>query len=114
MKSFFRSFYYAWNGFRKAATEERNIRVQLVVAILVIAAGFYFRITAGEWCILLLCIALVIGFELLNMALENLTDLIKPEHHPIAGKIKDIGASAVLFVSIASTIIGLIIFWKYL
>ena len=114
MKSFFQSFYYAWNGLSKAVTEERNIRVQSVVAVLVIAAGFYFQVTLGEWCMLLLCIALVIGFELLNTALENLTDLVKPEHHPIAGKVKDIGAGAVLFVSILSAIIGLIIFWKYL
>ncbi|HEY3406155.1 MAG TPA: diacylglycerol kinase family protein [Ohtaekwangia sp.] len=114
MKSFLRSFQYAWNGLRQALREERNLRVQLSVAIAVIVAGFYFRITNAEWCILLICIGLVLGFELLNSALENLVDLVQPERHPLAGKVKDMGAAAVLTVSFASLVAGVIIFWKYI
>ena len=77
-------------------------------------AGFYLSIAAIEWCILLLCIALVIGLELVNTALENLVDLVTRERNPLAGKVKDIAAGAVLVVSIITVIIGLIIFRKYL
>src|SRR5687768_14344743 len=114
MKSFFKSFIYAIHGLWSAVADQRNLKVQLAVALLVVGAGFYLSIAAVEWCIILLCIAFVIGLELVNTALENLVDLVTLERKPLAGMIKDIAAGAVLFVSILSLIIGIIIFRQYL
>lgn len=114
MKDFFKSFTYAIQGIWSAMADQRNLKFQLAVAVLVIGAGFYVSITALEWCIILICIALVIGLELVNTAIENLVDLVTMERNPLAGKIKDIAAGAVLTVSVISLIIGLIIFRKYL
>ena len=114
MKSFFRSFIYALHGIWSGVADQRNLKFQLAIAVVVIGAGFYVSITSIEWCIILLCIALVIGLELVNTALENLVDLVTIERNPLAGKIKDIAAGAVLVVSVISLIIGLIIFRKYL
>jgi diacylglycerol kinase len=114
MKEFFQSFAFALQGIWSAFADQRNLKVQLAVAIVVVAAGFYVAITPFEWCIILLCIALVIGLELLNSAIESLVDLVTMERNPLAGKIKDIAAGAVLTVSIISLIIGVIIFRKYL
>jgi len=65
-----------------------------------------------------LCFGLVIGMELINTSIEKLVDLVSPEYHPLAEKVKDIAAGAVLFDSIIAAIIGLIIFvpkiWEYL
>ncbi len=113
MKKFFQSFIYALKGLWAATGDQRNLKVQFVVACIVVIAGFYFAITTVEWCIILICIALVTGFELVNIAIENLVDLVTRERHPLAGKIKDIAASAVLTVSVISLIVGLIIFRKY-
>jgi|SRR5687768_5222208 diacylglycerol kinase len=114
MKSFFKSFVYAIHGVWSAIDDQRNLKVQLAVALVVIGAGFYLRISAIEWCIILLCIAFVIGLELVNTALENLVDLVTLERKPLAGMIKDIAAGAVLIVSILSLVIGVIIFRQYL
>ncbi|HEY5916181.1 MAG TPA: diacylglycerol kinase family protein [Chryseolinea sp.] len=114
MRAFLRSFIYAIHGLWSGIADQRNLKFQLGVAIVVIGAGFYLTITAIEWCIILLCIAMVIGLELVNTALENLVDLVTLERKPLAGKIKDIAAGAVLIVSILSVIIGVIIFRKYL
>ena len=114
MRDFLRSFIYAIHGLWSGIADQRNLKFQLGVAIIVIGAGFYLSITAIEWCIILLCIALVIGLELVNTALENLVDLVTLERMPLAGKIKDIAAGAVLIVSFLSVIIGVIIFRKYL
>lgn len=108
------SFVYAWKGLRQAFREERNLKIHFSVAVIVIAAGLYFRITRVEWFVVLISIGLVIGFELMNTALENLADLITKERNPLVGKIKDIAAAAVLVVSIASAVIGLIVFLPYL
>lgn len=114
MKSFLKSFIYAIHGLWSAIDDQRNLKVQIAVAILVVGAGFYLSIAPLEWCIIILCIAFVIGLELVNTALENLVDLVTLERKPLAGMIKDIAAGAVLFVSILSLIIGIIIFRKYL
>jgi len=114
MKSFFKSFIYALQGIWSGIADQRNLKFQLTVAVVVVGAGFYVSITALEWCIILICIALVIGLELVNTAIENLVDLVTMERNPLAGKIKDIAAGAVLTVSVISLIIGLIIFRKYL
>lgn len=114
MKKFFKSFVYALKGIWSGIADQRNLKFQLGVAIIVIGAGAYLGITSMEWCVILLCIALVIGLELVNTAIENLVDLVTLERIPLAGKIKDIAAGAVLIVSIISLIVGLIIFRKYL
>jgi diacylglycerol kinase len=114
MRNFFKSFLYAIHGLWSAIADQRNLKVQLAVAIVVIGAGFYLAITAMEWCVILLCIAFVIGLELVNTALENLVDLVTLERKPLAGMIKDIAAGAVLMVSMLSLVIGVIIFRPYL
>ena len=88
--------------------------MQLLIAVVVIYSGFYFKLSDMEWVIILLCMALVIGLELINSAIESLVDLISPERNPLAGKAKDIAAGAVLFVSIISLVVGILIFRKYI
>jgi diacylglycerol kinase len=114
MKYFFRSFVYAVHGIWFGVTDQLNLKVQIGVALVVIGAGFYCSITPMEWCVILLCIGLVLGLEMMNSAIESLVDLVTLERSPLAGKIKDIAAGAVLLVSIISVIIGVIVFRKYL
>jgi diacylglycerol kinase len=57
--------------------------------------------------------AIVISLELVNSAIENLTDLVTREQNPLAGKVKDISASSVLVAAISSVIIGIIIFGRH-
>lgn len=113
MNGFFRSFLYALQGLRVSFREQRNLKVQTLVALVTVGAGFYFGITATEWCMILLAIGLVIGLEMINTSIESLVDLVTLERKPLAGKIKDIAAGAVLMASIMALIVGVIIFRKY-
>lgn len=114
MRIFLRSFKYAFKGILKAFRDERNLKVQVLIAIVVTCSGFYFQLSDTEWVVILLCMAMVIGLELVNSAIETLVDLISPEWNPLAGKAKDIAAGAVLFVSIISLVVGILIFRKYI
>jgi diacylglycerol kinase len=114
MKKFLLSVIYAITGIRVAFATGRNLKIQLVVAVMTIAAGFCFHVSATEWCIILIMVALVIGFELMNSAIESLVNLVTTEWLPLAGKVKDIAAGAVLVTSFIAMIIGIIIFWKYI
>lgn len=104
------SYLNAQNGVLKVLSKQRNFLIEIVVAVLVVAAGFILSINSIEWCIVLICIALVISLEATNSALENLADALKPEFHPLVGKAKDVAAGAVLVASVFAGIIGIIIF----
>ena len=114
MNKFLSSFGYAWNGLVVAFREQLNLKIHAVVGILVIIAGYYFHVTITEWCIIIGAIVLVISLELINTAIENLVDLVTMERKPLAGKIKDMAAAAVLVASVGSAIVGIIIFYKYI
>lgn len=113
MRNFILSFLYALIGIVKAFKEQRNVRIQLCCAIAAIAAGFYFNILIIEWIVIFVMIALVLALELINTAIENLVNLVTTERLPLAGKIKDIAAGAVLIAASVSIIVGFLIFAKY-
>lgn len=110
MKKRLLSFKYAYRGIRKVFGKEANMNIHIVIAVLVLICGFVFSISLTEWMFCLFCFGLVIGAEMFNTAIENVVDLVSPEHHPLAGKAKDVAAGAVLICAIFSAIIGLLIF----
>ena len=109
-----KSFLYACKGFAVAVREEQNLRIHLLATGIVIALALYYHVSIEEWLILLTLIGLVIGFELFNSAIENLTDLVTKEKIPLAGKVKDIAAAAVLFVSVIALVVGITIFARHI
>ncbi len=109
-----KSFIYAIKGLVKTFQEEQNLRIQTVIAIIVVILGFCFGISEIEWIILILIIGLVILMELANSAVERITDVLKPRINDYVKEIKDIMAAAVMLASIISVVIGLIIFIPYI
>lgn len=105
-----RSFRHAFAGIGYALKSQVNMRIHLVVFLAVIAAGFFFNISAAEWIAILIVSGLVFSLELLNTAIEVFLDKHYPEHDEAIGRVKDLCAGAVLVSAIAAAIIGLIIF----
>ena len=102
---------FALTGIFTAFQEERNMRKHAVTSLLVVLAGFIFQVSKIEWLFLLLSIFLVIAFEILNSAIENVVDLASHYHFSmLAKKAKDMAAGAVLVVSLFAAVTGLIIF----
>ncbi len=103
------SFAHAFSGLFQAIRRERNLRIHLVCALVVIALGLLLQIGPIEWGLLLLTIGCVISAELFNSALEAVVDLASPEFHALAKTSKDIAAAAVLVLALFSVSIGLLI-----
>jgi diacylglycerol kinase len=101
---------YAFRGAWLLIRTEISIQIQMVIACLMTGIGFYFEISQTEWILQIFAIALVLGIEGLNTAIEKLSDYVQPEFDEKIGFIKDISAGAVMLVSLAATIIGLIIY----
>ena len=112
-QGFSNTFKNARKGFRLVVKSERNLRVHLIVASLVIAMGFVFQFTGVEFCIALIAIANVIVAEMLNTAIEfSLDSIYHNKYSKMVGMAKDISAGAVMFATFISAIIGFILFGK--
>ena len=87
------------------------MRKHAMSALLVVIAGLVFRVSIMEWLFLLLSIFLVIAFEIVNSAIENVVDLASDYHFSMLAKnAKDMAAGAVLFISGFAILTGLLIF----
>ena len=106
-----KSIGYAFKGAYLLFKKEASIQIQTVIAILTIIAGFYFEISATEWAIQLLTVALIMGIEGVNTAIEEMADFIHPDYDQHIGRIKDISAGAVFIVAIVAMVIGAIIYF---
>lgn len=113
MKPFFRSFGFAFKGIA-FSLKQRNFRIMLSSAVLAILCGFFFHVTITEWCIIIICCGLVLALEIINTAIEFFVDLVHPDFHPVAGKIKDLAAGAVFVFSLVALVCGILIFGKYI
>ncbi len=113
IKRIFKSFHYAWSGLSKIFWEERNFRIDLIIAVIVLFLSIFLQIKVWEFIIIVLIVSFVLVLEILNTIFERFTDLLKPRIHEYVKDIKDMTASAVLIGAIASVIIGLLIFLPY-
>ncbi len=114
VKRLAKSFTYAFKGLQKVFKEEQNIRILFFIALVSATLAAYFRISRIEWCVLIISLTLPILMETVNSAVERVADVLKPRIDKYAKEVKDIMAAAVLFASIATLVVGAIIFLPYL
>jgi len=110
MKKIIKSFGYAFSGLAYAFRTQLNFKIHFSVLLLVTVAGYFYKLSAGEWSSIVAVSALVLVTELINTAIETLTDLASPGYHEKAKIVKDVAAAAVVISCIAAVITGLVIF----
>jgi diacylglycerol kinase len=88
---------------------ERNARIHLLLAAVAVWLGWWVGLDRRDWVWLVWSIAAVMAAEAGNTAIEALVDLVSPEPHPLAKVAKDLAAGAVLLVSIAALLTGLLV-----
>lgn len=109
MKKLFHSFGYAFEGIWYTVSTQRNMKIHLTVAPIVLILGAIVSLSPIEWCIIVLVIAGVMSLELVNTAIEAMVDLESPQYQPLAKIAKDVAAGAVLLMAVAAVCIGCII-----
>ena len=109
IKREWKSFGFAFKGL-KWAWSEPHFRFHVFAAIGVTLAGFYFQISPFEWMMQSLLIGAVLSAEIFNTAIEEMVDWTTKEHNAQAGRIKDLAAGAVLVLTIAAAVVGLLIY----
>jgi diacylglycerol kinase (ATP) len=109
-----RGFRHAVDGILRMIRCQHNAWIHAAATLVVLAAAFLLRVSAADWCWIILAISIVWTAEALNTAFEFLADAASPEFHPLVRDAKDVAAGAVLLTAVAAAIIGIIIFWPYL
>lgn len=108
------SFSYACTGVAQALASERNLRIHAGIAVAVGALAAVLRLGAAEAAALTLAASGVIVAEMINTAIEHCVDMITPDYHPLAAKVKNIAAAAVLTASVGAVIVGIVVLGPHL
>ncbi len=103
------SFRHAVDGLAYVLRAERNVRVHLVIATLVLLAGLWLGLEPVEWALIAFAIALVLVGELVNSVTELTIDLVCPHYDIRAKRAKDMVAAAILVAALAAVFIGVLV-----
>lgn len=105
-----RSLKHAIKGIIYCIENERNMRIHTIAGIYVMILSTFFSLSYEKIMILILTISAVISAEMVNTAIERLTDMLEVRYNIIAKIAKDIAAGAVLVSSIFAIFVGVIVF----
>lgn len=111
----FKAFGYSMKGLATAWRDEFAFRQELIVAGPALVVAAVLPVTLTQKALLVGSIFLVLVAELINSAVEAVVDLVTRDHHPMAGKAKDIGSACVLMAIVnAGVVWALVLADKFL
>lgn len=105
----------AIRGIKLAISSQRNFRIELLIALVVILSALLLKFSISDICILILVIALVLICEIINSVIEFTLDAVyKNNYSKLVEMAKDMSAGMVLLIVIISCFIGIMLFGKYI
>jgi diacylglycerol kinase (ATP) len=105
------SFNNAANGILSTVRSERNMKIHISAAVLVLVLSLFYDLTRTEFLIVCITIAIVIICELFNTAIEVIIDTLIDIYHPKAKVVKDTAAGAVFISALLSVLVAYFIFF---
>ncbi len=109
-KRFIKSFKHARAGAQHALRTQRNLWIHFFIGLGVIAFAVWLQVTLLELAVLIVTIFGVIVAEMVNTALEELVNVLSPQHREEAALAKNVGAGAVLLAAAGAVAVGCLIF----
>jgi diacylglycerol kinase (ATP) len=88
--------------------------VQLIIAAAALVFSAWAGLPSVEIALLAVTATLVLAAEVLNTAVEMLTDLLHPGRGPAAAAVKDVAAGAVMLAAGVALAVGLLLFFPRL
>ena len=100
---------YSIEGVLAACRHEDAFRVELALAAVLIPLAFVMPATGVGKALMVLSVLLVLIVELLNSAIEAVTDRVSLECHELAKRAKDMGSAAVMVSLVAVPVTWLLV-----
>jgi len=95
MQRLLRAVVNSWNGLGFALRSEAAFRQELAVLVLAVPLALVVAENAWKRLALIGVLVLLLVVELLNTAIEKLSDRVNPAIDPQIGRVKDMGSAAV-------------------
>jgi len=102
--NFFKNTSYAIKGLKDLVESETSFKIELFVVIALLPVVFFIDVSLTNKLLMFITLFGMLIAEAINSAIERVVDLVTLEHHPLAGRAKDIGSS-VVFLSISVFVI---------
>jgi diacylglycerol kinase (ATP) len=96
VKRLWRATINSWNGIVAAAQSEQAFREELVMLAIGAPLAFFLTEDAGKRFALIGVLVFLVIVELLNTAIEKLSDRVSLDHDPVLKRVKDMGSAAIL------------------
>ena len=109
-----KSFLNAFRGIFVMFRSERNFQLEVIALLINIFLIFYLKLSTIDTVLVLIVSFGVLSAEIFNTAIEKICDIIQPEFDKRIGFIKDMSAGAVTLMAVASVIVGILVYWKYI
>lgn len=100
----------ALTGLIWALKTQPNYKIHLILSLMAIGGGFYYRISYQEFLVIIVLITVGLVIETINTGIESTTDAIDTRWREDIKIAKDVSAAAMLIFAIGSIAIVLIIF----
>jgi diacylglycerol kinase (ATP) len=112
LRKWIESTNHAIEGILHAVKTQRHMRYHFFAAIMILIISFSLGISWSEFVMLITLSIVVLSVEMLNSAVESITDVLFKEYHEQAKWIKDMAAGAVLITALGAAVIGYIILYE--
>lgn len=104
------SFQNAFAGIRWAFATQPNFQVHILLSVCAMILTVLLRCTTIETILIVLTIVLGLGAEMINTAIESVTDLVTKEWHQEAKIAKDVSAGMMLLTAMGAVFVACLIF----
>lgn len=100
----------AFRGTWLAMRDQTSFRVHVAFALAVVTLAALLKVSVVQWCLLLLCITMVLAAETFNTALEWMAKAVDHRENPQLGGALDIASAAVLMSAVGAALVGTAVF----
>jgi len=100
---------YSLDGLSAAFRHEEAFRQEILIALVLVPVALALPVSGTGKAVMVASVLLVLMVELLNSAIESVTDRVSPEDHILAKRAKDMGSAAVMISLINVPVVWLLV-----
>ena len=108
-KRIWNALHYSLDGLCAAFKHEDAFRQELILAVVLVPLALSLPASGPGKALMVLAIFLVLVVELVNSAIEAVTDRVSLENHALAKRAKDLGSAAVMVAHSAVPIVWIVV-----